>query len=58
LPCANAIADNNARLEQKAAGRRLQFLYADFFKSVGNAMIFPRCATGTHFTLGLNRAGM
>jgi hypothetical protein len=45
-----------ARME--AAGRLCPFLYADFFKSVGNAIIFPRCSTGTHFTFGLNRVGM
>ena len=34
------------------------FPYADFFRSVGNARIFPRCSAGIHFTLGLKRVGM
>ena len=41
-----------------AAGRPVISPYADFFRSVGNARIFPRCSGGTHFTLGLKRVGM
>jgi len=42
----------------EASGRLAQFAYADFFKSAENRRIFPRCSKGTHFTFGLNRAGM
>jgi hypothetical protein len=35
-----------------------EIVYADFFNSVGNAMIFPRCSGGIHFTFCLNLAGM
>jgi hypothetical protein len=48
--------DNDARRATEAAGRL--DVYADFFRSVGNAIIFPRCSMGTHFTFGLNRDGM
>jgi hypothetical protein len=50
--------NNSARLAWKRTGRRCQFSYADFFRSVGNTIIFPRCSTGTHFTFALNRLGM
>jgi hypothetical protein len=36
----------------------VQFTYADFLKSTGNAIIFPRCSWGIHFTFALNRDGM
>src|SRR5215813_2300183 len=58
------LEENDCRLEDTFVGLSSKYSslscrhYADFLRSDGKSMIFPRCSGGTHFTFCLNRAGI